>query len=237
MKSNSNSQDKITRERIKFLKLYVIPITAVVVFVVVLLFLTIPKVTEIFTGLDTISASSQKIIENDSRISRLNNLALEYNSLVQKLQVIDDIAPLGTTEVVRFRDRVTSLILSNNIEIESQRLTEASSESNVNESELDSPIILQEVPFIFTITGPYNNIVEFIKALNSVEDFIVIKEMEFSGTGTSITSSGEWNMRINIVKYQFNTSDNANLRELFVNIPIETQLNLLIQEYIDARLE
>lgn len=225
---------KKNKETVKYIKLYVIPIAAVAFFVGILFFLTIPKINEIFAGLDSISQNNSKIAENNNTLSILDNLTSQYNTIVQNLSVIDDIAPLGSTEVVKFRDRITDQILSNNITISSQRLSEATTETESQDIEDISPIILQEVPFIFTISGSYDNVVNFIKSLNSVEDFIVIKEMEFTASNAA-NPQGDWQLKINIVKYQFNTEAGSDLRKLFINVPIEAQLNSLIQQYIDVR--
>lgn len=221
---------KKNKETIKYIKLYVIPLCAVAFFVSILLILTIPKVNEIFTSLDTISANNAKIAENNQKFATLDALTGQYNSIVQKLSVIDGIAPLGNTEVVRFRDRISNLMITNGLNIISQRLSEANTESETQEEDEASPILLQEVPFIFTVQGTYPNIVNFIQALNSVEDFIVVKEMKLSQSNEEI-----WELNINIVKYQFNTLDSTNLRNLYINVPIDSKLNELMEEYIRIR--
>ena len=198
------------------------------------IFLTIPKVNEIFASLDTINANAATITDNTAKLSALDAVTAQYNTIVQNLSVIDGIAPLGSTEVVKFRDRISDLILSNNLIIISQRLSEANTESDTQNTQTVSPIILQEVPFIFTVDGNYSDIVKFIQSLNTVEDFIVIKEMGLSSVGTSEHPT-DWELKINIVKYQFNTASGADLRQLYINVPVDTQLNPLIQLYIKAR--
>ncbi len=225
---------KRNKESVKYVRLYVIPIFAVVSFIGILLILTIPKINEIFSGIDKVSQNNITITENNNTLSALDSLTSQYNSIVQNLSVIDDIAPLGSTEVVKFRDRITTQILSNSIVISSQRLSEANTETENQDTQTVSPIILQEVPFIFTISGSYDNIVNFIKSLNSVEDFIVIKEMEFTAASNT-NPTGDWQLKINIVKYQFNTDSGSDLRQLYINVPVEAQLNALIQQYINAR--
>ncbi len=232
-KSKFENQAKKKKDTIKYIRLYVIPIFAVSFFIGILIFLTIPKINEIITSLDTISANNATIAQNTADLAKLDSLSSQYNTIVQNLGVIDGIAPLGSTEVVKFRDRITNLIQSNNITIISQRLSEANTQPDSQDTQTQSPIILQEVPFIFTITGSYTNIVKFIQDLNTVEDFIVIKEMELAGSGNE--DQGDWQMKINIVKYQFNTDTNADLRKLFMNVPIDAELNTLLQQYIRAR--
>lgn len=232
-KSKFETQEK-KKNNIKIIKLYVIPIMAIAFFVGILLLLTIPKINEIFSSLDTVAANNLTIADNNLKLAQLDRLTGQYNNIVSNLGVIDGIAPLGSTEVVKFRDRVTSIIQSNNIEIINQRLSEANTEADTQDSQNVSPIILQEVPFIFTITGSYQNIVNFINSLSTVEDFIVIKEMELTST-TNGDLNANWQLKINIVKYQFNTDANADLRNLFINVPIDANLNTLIQQYIAAR--
>lgn len=232
-KSKFETQER-KKNNIKIIKLYVIPIMAISFFVGILLFLTIPKINEIFASLDTVSTNNLTISENDAKLAQLDRLTDQYNNIVVNLGVIDGIAPLGSTEVVKFRDRVTSIIQANSIEIINQRLSEANTEAETQDSQNVSPIILQEVPFIFTITGSYTNIVNFINSLSTVEDFIVIKEMELASTSGG-DLNGIWQLKINIVKYQFNTDSNADLRNLFINVPIDASLNTLIQQYIAAR--
>jgi Tfp pilus assembly protein PilO len=218
----------------KFIKLYVIPIFAVSVFLGVLFFLTIPKINEIFSGIDQVSSNNSKVLENSTKLSNLDILTQQYNTIVENLGVIDGIAPLGSTEVVKFRDRITGLIQQNSLEIINQRLSEANTEADTQITDNVSPIILQEVPFIFTVNGSYSNIVEFIRSLSTVEDFIVIKEMELNSTDTN-NQSANWQLKINIVKYQFNTESSADLRQLYINVPIDAELNDLIKQYINLR--
>lgn len=225
-KFSLENNKKSNKEMMKYIRLYVIPLFAIVFFISILVLLTIPKIGEILSGLDTISTNNNKIAENNQKFAQLDSLTGQYNSIAQKLAIIDDIAPLGNTEVVNFRDRVSNLMVSNGLSIINQRLSEANTETD----EESSPILLQEVPFIFSVEGSYQNIVNFIQSLNTVEDFIVVKEMKLSAKDTTI-----WELNINIVKYQFNTTNDINLRNMFINVPIDAKLNELIEGYINIR--
>ncbi|CAG1022885.1 hypothetical protein DOJK_01961 [Patescibacteria group bacterium] len=222
-----------SRQITKYIRLYVIPIFAIVFFLVILIALTIPKISEIFSSLDLIAENNTEIMANNAEITKLNTLTERYNILVSDLAIIDGIAPVGNTEVVRFRDRISDLIQSNNLSIISQRLSEANAEID-STNKLDSPIILQEVPFLFTVQGSFNDIVSFIQALNTVEDFLVVKELQLSSMG-GLDTNNRWELKINIVKYQFNSPSNDSLRALYTSVPIEASLNPLMEKYIASR--
>lgn len=232
MKEENKNESK---SRLTYIRLYIIPIFATFIFFGVIIFLVIPKISEIFSNLDEISLAEAQIEQNKTKFIALDLLTAKYSSIVEQIDIINSIAPVGTTEVVKFRDRMTTLINSNNLRILNQRLSELDPEitSLTNGEQSLSGILLQEVPFVFGVEGNYIDLVNFLNQLNSLEDFIVVKEMKMSSVATN---TAVWQLSITIVKYQFVIAEDSSVDSVFKSVPTEAKLSEIMQEYIQSRL-
>jgi Tfp pilus assembly protein PilO len=216
------------------LKLYVLPIAAVVIFIGIVGFLILPRVFEIFDTLDKISQTNQRY---DASLVKLNNLrALNTDStiVVNQLNAVNSIAPSDQTQVVNFRNKVNDLIVKNNL----QALSQIISESNQGSSSVQSQnaLSLREVPFQFDIQGTYENILKFFTDLNTLNEFIIVKQMNYSRINTSdlfADSSTEWKLDILLVKYQFNEGSGLDL--FYSNVDPTFKIPSTVLEYLTAR--
>ncbi len=234
MKKDKLQNTTKLKEASKFIRMYVAPLVTVVLFLFILIFLLIPKVSEIFNGLDTISTLSSESKELESRLATLTDLANKSNLLVAELQIINETATTGNTEVVKFRDTITDLCNQNNIRIVSQSLSEAdiidSETLNINKG-----LVLQEIPFNFEINGNYQNILNFIEDLSALEEFIIVREMSLSGADTQL-GTVESTMKLTIDKYQFIVRDIDIMQATYLSVPETAEINQKVLEYIDTRV-
>jgi len=237
-KEEINKKDNTKTNRNKYIKLYIIPITTLVTFLTIIIFLIIPKVSEILSQLDLISTNDNLIANKNTEINNLQTLTTNINSINENLNTINQLAPTGVSEVVKFRDEITLIIKQNNLTINSQQLNESSVDTkNTNDPAIAGSIFLQEVPFIFELNGNYNDIINFITALNNVPDFIIIKEMELNAQqGTSNSSQSQqntkWTFKMNIVKYQFKNIKDDVLNKVYLAVSSTIKIDKTISDYL-----
>jgi Tfp pilus assembly protein PilO len=238
MPKDTKKQKRRLLEVRKTVKFYLVPLVAGLIFLLVLSGLIIPRVEQIFASLETISKSDSEIADYDEKLSSLSALTQKDDQIKGQLAVINSTAPSGTTEVVKFRDTITEMIRSYNLEIKIQQLSETNLEpTTVEDSKLaGGSITLQELPFNFEVSGVYSNILGFINSLSSIDEFVVVREMELSSAQSGDDESLRiWNLKLKIDKYQFKTEDQTKLDEVYRNIPPTAKISERILKYIESK--
>lgn len=238
--SDKQKREAKLKQYRRIFRFYVVPILAGIVFVGMLAFLIAPKVQSIFDTLDVLASEDEALEEQIGKVNDLKILSQKTNTLLAQLEVLNETAPSGTTEVVKFRDKVTALILQNGLEIKSQQLSETSIEpTDASGTQLvGGQIVLQEVPFSFEITGSYTNMLNFVNVLSNIEDFIVVREMELSSAQSTLElTQREWNLKLKIDKYQFKAGNQEELKRIFRSIPATAKVSEEIVQYINSRLK
>lgn len=234
MKKDEIQNPKRFRELRKIIKLYITPLVTVLIFFSIIVFLLIPKLSEIFSGLEEITNLNQEVLSLNEEYSTLNLLASQSNFLVAQLKVINETATTGNTEVVKFRDTVTELCNNNSIRIVSQTL----SEGEIIDSETLSQnkgLVLQEIPFNFEISGQYSNILGFINDLSALEEFIIVREMSLTGSSTG-DGGVQSSMKLRIDKYQFIVRDEALMQSTYLSVPETAEMDVRVLEYIENKV-
>ena len=217
----------------RYLRLYVIPIGAIFIFLGLMLALVIPKISLIFSSLDDVSKNNQTVADKVSQINDLKTLSGNSDSVYKQLNVINQTAPSGTTEVVKFRDKITALIQSFNLRVNSQKLSENDLAAQTQNDETNGTLTLQEVPFTFEVSGSYTDIVKFLEALSKIDDFIIVKEMELTAI---VEGADTWSLKISMDKYQFSTLSKENSDKIYLNVPTTVKLSDIISKYIQTKL-
>lgn len=230
MKTDLFEKNKKKNDLNKLLKLYVLPIITIVIFVFILLVLTLPKIISIVDLNSELAIKDLEFTSKQDELIKLRTLSESIDELSNLVSVVRSIAPIGITDVVSFRGKVTTLISTNNLKISTQRL----SESDIQSEGTQSDFFLREIPFIFDVSGQLNDIVEFINQLNTLDEFIVVKEMELN---QSTDGTNTWLLSVNIVKYQFTEELNSvSVQQLFQNISIDSKISEEIKSYLERRL-
>lgn len=234
MKKDKLENTKRFREIRKVIRLYIIPLFTVVIFLFILLFLLIPKISEVFNGLEEITKLTDETKVLDEKYNILSLMANQSNFYVAQLKVINETATTGNTEVVKFRDTVTALCNTNQIRIVSQSLSEADT-VDLDSLSVSKGLVLQEIPFNFEITGNYNNILEFIEDLSSLDEFIIVREMSLTGNA-DVNGGVESTMKLRIDKYQFIVRDEILMQNTYLSVPETAEINQKVLEYIENRV-
>lgn len=223
----------------KTIKLFIIPILAFIAFLSILVILVIPKLQEVFENSNQISTLNSEVADYNTQLSVLDDLYQRNSELYNQLALIDSITPTGDTKIVEYRDRVKALAEENNLTVISEQLSEVVDASlpETAETQVVSTLGLQEVPAIFQFNGSLNDMLEFLKSLDTLPDFVVVKEFEFTLSDKSNIfdfRNEEWALRIQLVKYQFKDTDEE-LTLYYQNIPASATINQEVKNYLENR--
>jgi Tfp pilus assembly protein PilO len=234
VEAKKKEQDNKAKGRNKILKLYIIPIVSIIIFLAIIFFVDLDKIKSVFSSLDQLSVNNDEITKLGTELTQLEALSLNSEKIKDNLSIVNDIAANTDTQLIAFRDKVSSLVEGNNLTIISQKLSETplTADQAQNQQGVSGNINLIELPFIFEIAGDFGDIKSFISELNTIDDFTIVKEMELSSL-TGESTVGEWSLKITLVKYQFITSDK--LATLYTNVPSTAKISDKMQEYIDLR--
>lgn len=232
-------------ERYKMIKLYFVPLFGFVSFMGIILLLVLPKITQLFSLVEETSNLTTQIEQKDTVIAGLNNLKLNSAQVNGQLSTINSIIPPGTTEVVSFRDRITDIAETNGLTIDAQRLSEVV-DANIIDAQAEvqnyiGTLGLQEVPSVFQVSGTFTEIDRFVRALDTLEDFIVVKEMKLNlkdevNADLNNLALQEWTLEIQLVKYQFaNSNNNEEIQKIYLNIPSTAKPEQNVLDYLDRK--
>ncbi len=198
----------------KILKLYVIPIATVVGFTAVIVFLVVPAINNMFASLDKIAVLGEEVSDLDDDLQDLQELQLDIQQVNSDLSAINTIVSTGNTEVTAFQQKIISLAQENSLEV-----TEADTVEQILQTGDRDVLALGiiEIPNEFSIQGSLSGIQSFIAALQDVNDFIIVGEMDLRALPNE---ADIWSLNILLIKYQFQTPDeNNNLAEVFLRVP------------------
>lgn len=232
VEQKKKDQEK-NKQRMKFIKLYIIPIISIIAFLAIVFFVDLGKISEVFGALDQIAADNDEVAKLNTELTQNRVLDNNASTILRDLQIVNEIAASSSTQLITFRDKVSQLVSESSLQILSQQLSETplTVEQAQSQQNASGNVNLIELPFIFEISGSLANIKTFISKLNSIDDFTIVKEMELSSLESE--TLGEWSLKITLVKYQFITSEA--LDRLYQNVPATAKISSQMQEYIDLR--
>jgi len=187
---------ELYQQYIFMFRFYFFPIFILAVFLLVGIFAVYPSVTTLFDNFSKVDELKLNSEKKQERISKLEALREGSGKTQEYLSYINRIAPIEKTRVTDFQGSISKISQQNNLEIKSARGGE---EIIQEENSTDTSTLLVEVPMHFSITGPFQNLKNFLSDIYKGDDFIIIEEMELSKED----SSSDWTMQITLVKYQF----------------------------------
>jgi Tfp pilus assembly protein PilO len=221
-----NSKPKKPRDRKTLVKIYIIPVLAIMLFFYIIFGLIFQKISGIFNQLDEIESKQFELDNREQEIASLQSAIDNLDVLQNSLTILNSLAPSAQTEVVEFQEKVEFLAIQNNLTITSQRLNDQASDST------DLTVLdLKQIPSVFEIVGSKEDIDDFIDDFSLIDDFIVVREMQYSGSVEDDT----WRLELTTIKYQFGESDGAVI-ESYEAISIDAEIPLLVDQYIQERL-
>lgn len=212
------------KDRSKIIRIYIVPIITLVFFVGIVVFLIIPKISEIFDGLGKIRSDNEQISVINTSDTELAQLEQRKDEIQADLANLNTIASGGTTRVVEFRDKIAGILTSFDLVIENQNI----SESSFINTDVGDSVILIEIPFNFAVTGTLDSTKAFINRLSSIEDFAIVKELDIKKGDGDL-----WTMNIILIKYQFGVNPEVN--DLYLNVDIHSTVPDNIRGYLEAR--
>lgn len=221
-----NSKPKKPRDRKTLIKIYIIPVLAILLFFYIIFGLIFQKISDIFNQLDEIESKQFELENKEQEITSLQGAIENVNVLQSSLTILNSLAPSAQTEVVEFQEKVEFLAIQNNLTITSQRLNDQASDS-ADLTVLD----LKQIPNVFEIVGSKQDIDEFIDDFSLIDDFIVVREMQYNGSIEDDT----WRLELTTIKYQFGEADSEVL-ESYESISIDAEIPVLVDQYIQDRL-
>ncbi|MFS8130886.1 MAG: hypothetical protein ACMG57_02815 [Candidatus Dojkabacteria bacterium] len=239
IEQQKKAKEEKRKAQSKFLKLYIVPIFTIIIFISIIAVLVIPKINEVFAKLDEVTNNNDQVTQLNTQLSEVKALDLNSDTILSELDIVNSIATSQNTEVIKFRDKISALTIQNNLTIVSQKLTESTVIPDASNTGLTGNVNLVEVPFIFEIVGRFEDIKSFIGSLNTIDDFVIVKEMDLSlrdQTGLSqgeVQQTNEWSLKIDLVKYQFFQA--KDLQALYLNVPATASISDQMKAYIQLR--
>lgn len=195
-------------DSLKELLFNILPLIGFVLFIIILFSAVIPNIQQMNAKL----AEIEKLKEQDAtlrdRITKIRALGEQNVKLYKILDKINEIVPTGNTQVVKFSDRIASIASANTLTNTKRNVGEmiivsdlsgVPDPSGINKTtgNAKTDLPLSEIPVKFDISGNYNNIREFFKALYKSNDFFVVEQMSLN-----LGKSDLWFGEISLVKYQ-----------------------------------
>lgn len=232
-------REEKTKKRSKYLKLYIVPIFTIIFFVGIIVVLVIPKINEVFSRLDEVSTNNETITQLNQRLTETVALSANSATITSNLATVNTIATSQNTEVIKFRDKISDLTILNNLTIVSQKLTETTVIPEGPNNGLTGNVNLVEVPFVFEIVGRFEDMKTFIASLNTIDDFVIIKEMDLAVqeveglTQAEERATNQWSLKISLVKYQF--FEAKDLQAIYLAVPATAKISADMQAYILLR--
>ncbi len=220
-----------------FIKNNLLPIATLTGFIIIVLVLLIPKLSQIFGDIEVITQNNQIIKEKNSELLTLSALKDSYPQIATNLNLINTIAPSGVTQVLGFRDKITELAETNSLIVTSQSFSENEIINNLSQIYRDSSgnvLMIQSIPSLFSIEGKYDDIIRFIKGLDLIGDFVVIKQMDFI-VKDRLNPLATPKTEIRFDKFLFNSTNAELLRESYLQIPSTLRPSEEFLEYINTR--
>ncbi len=223
-----------TKERLqkykKLIRLYVIPLFALGIFLGVLVFVVVPKIGSIMDRLGELSDTRDKLSESNTKIQNINSLVTNINEVLSYLQQINNIAPTGDIELVRFRSRVFEIAESSGLVVDTQGFRESDIVQDPNLPS-SSTLLIKEVPVEIEVIGTLDNIYTFLDEITKLEDFVIIKDFELARNADNV----EWVFTLRFIKYQFAQDTEGQFDQLYLNVPVSSKIDQEVKNYLDKR--
>lgn len=194
----------------------------IVIFIlVILLFVFIPKISDIIVKTQLISQKVQTIESLDSQFDTFSQIDTDdTNSL---LNTIRRIAPTDDTDITLFQEKIKSIISTlPAVQIVNLRV----SDDEISTIEDMNSVRLREVPVNLELIGAKELLEQFLTDISSSGDFITVEQFSME----SLENDSRWKLNVKLVKSQFIESSNA--AELFRRVPPSSKVDEIIRQKI-----
>jgi hypothetical protein len=219
---------------------FITPIISFLAFVLILIFGIIPNISGMSEKTQKIDSLKIEDTQLSSRINNLEKMKNDINSLESVIEKIDVIVPEGTTEIVKFSQRIRNAV-GINMQSFANDLSEPKiimNEIKIGETSLaltgsnaNSGLKINQVPTEFTMTGGFKRFRQFFTNLYDGTDFFVVEKMQLSYN----SSDRSWNGAISLVKYQFNKDTTFDAKTVYGSISEDTQPNAKVISFLKTK--
>ena len=185
---------------VEWLQFNVLPIFITLFFVAMLVIFVIPQINEISGSLDQIDKLVKEVDSKDEVIEKIIGLKADQFSNAELLEVIDILVPSSATKVVEYKEKLSQVVKSANLEvlgIKAGEIVKEDDELFVDPADRSLHIII--VPTEVSAKGTIDQLKQFLSNLYLSQDFFVVEEMDISKSSEEFT----WKAEFVIVKYQF----------------------------------
>lgn len=184
---------------------YAIPIVAVLIFILILAFFSIPSINKLFEAYDEKALAEAELNSTKAELQDLQNLRNMNEANKETLERLQTIIPTSQTEVVNFVNKVEQVSTETSVQfndpVAGERIIVESSGVNSAAVNNERNLRLIQIPVTFNLVGGLSNLRSLLSSIYSSNDFIVMTEMELDNR--SIEADGS-SMELELSKYQYN---------------------------------
>lgn len=225
----------------RVLQIFIVPVVAIVIFVAILFFFVLRGVNDAFDTLADIDRTREQISTVNDTIGQLQTLSQQKDVIDQSLALVSNLAPAEQTEVVKFQQRIAELAARYNLRNLNSQTAEYSDNPSITGGTENPLLGIIEIPSSFSLQGKFADIQGFIAAIKTLDDFVIIGEMEIKVVGSvspeQLTSSFlDWSLNITLIKYQFQQPDENNkLADAYAKVPPTVKIDTDVLEFINQK--
>lgn len=241
------NQRKLKLTNAEKLRFYVLPIAAVallLVFVFAGILPNIRAISDTFAETGELQAQYDKELEYYTFLQDLSARSAAVDAQIDKINNLAGVESFS--EIVEFQERLDALADQYDLQVvnretrENLVVEEADSavDSNVG-PQVEEEVGIIEVPSEYILEGELADIRQFVAAINSLPDLLVIGSMELRTRENLVTTfensdSVVWQLEIQLVKYLFQEATEENrLVEKYLQVPILKEPNQGVLELAD----
>lgn len=187
------------------LKEYLVPILGILIFILILIFITIPSINSLFETYDLKDVAIGELDQKKSELKELQNLrnANKLNKdLLERLQLI---IPTSQTEVVNFVNKVEQISNDTSVGFKDAKAGERlilDNSGRASKKVDDKNLRLLQIPVTFTLNGTLENLRSLLIKIYNNDDFIVMTEMQLNNRNDELDGA---KIELELSKYQYNT--------------------------------
>jgi len=218
---------------------YITPVISILAFILIIALGLIPNAGIMNDNIQQINALKEEEAALKARVVKLNTLRSNIIKMDAIIEKINAIVPEGTTEVVRFAQKIRSAINVNMERYEGDIREPPLSMEDIQtgETELTTVAVkvtglkVSQVPTEFGITGGLQRLRQFFMNLYGGSDFFVVEKMDLVFDQVE----KEWTGDVSLVKYQFNKDPTFDAETIYGAISEDTQPNAKVLAYLESK--
>lgn len=226
--SNSNSLDEQ-------LRVYAVPIISILLFFVLIVFVTIPSIDDFFKKRDEETALKSNLDELQIELRDLKSLAQSDELNDSLIEELNRIIPTAVTQVYVFGEKVNEVASSNIINIKDftigEQIIVSNNSTGANAAQNQTELKLIQIPIQFELSGQLSNFRDMLSQIYEGRDFIVISKMKLD-----IDDYDMAEIELVLSKYQFaDFSTPKQERQILDSVSYKESAEQSVIEFIERK--